>query len=65
MIKRIEVPSDAPVCRGCVYFGDNLNLSAWCKAPAGTPQCVDYDTDGRLADYIFVEDGDGTAASSI
>ena len=58
MIKRIEVPSNTPICEGCIYSSGDLNLSTWCKAPAGTPQCVEHDTDERLIDYIFVEDED-------
>lgn len=64
MIKRTEVPSNSPTCEGCIYFNGDLNLSTWCKAPEGTPQCVEHDTDGRLIDYIFVEDEDAKACES-
>lgn len=56
MIKRIEV-LDHPLCKGCC-FNRGIDLSSWCAAPPGTPECVTHDTDGRLIDYIFIEDED-------
>ena len=57
MIKCIEASSSRPMCEGCC-FNKGIHLSSWCAAPPGTPECVAHDTDGRLIEYIFVEDSD-------